>query len=107
MQAELETINERADEAAGMLKLLSHPGRLRVLCRLIEGEMTAGNLAQAVGMSQSALSQHLSRMRDQGLLGARREGNQQYYRITNPDCEALLNLLHNLYCAPGNNYKSV
>jgi DNA-binding transcriptional ArsR family regulator len=69
------------------------------LCRLAQaGEVSVSDLANAVGLSQSALSQHLAKMREEGLLATRREAQTVYYRIANPDAARLLSLLKNIYC---------
>lgn len=82
-----------------MLKTMSNPHRLMVLCQLVEhGEMRVGDLGCSVGLSQSALSQHLARLRDDGLVTTRRESQTIWYRIADARCEALLARLHQLYC---------
>ena len=89
----------KAGEAAGMLKLLSNENRLLILCRLVvAGEMSVGDLAEAVDLSQSALSQHLAKMREDGLVTTRREAQAVFYRIANPNAARLLALLKNIYC---------
>ena len=94
--AELE---RKAGEAADLLKLLANENRLLILCRLvIVGEMSVGDLAEAVGLSQSALSQHLARMREDGLVATRREAQTVFYRIADPNAARLLALLKNIYC---------
>jgi DNA-binding transcriptional ArsR family regulator len=94
--AELE---RKAAEAAGMLKLLANENRLLILCRLaLAGEMSVGDLADAVDLSQSALSQHLAKMREDGLLATRREAQTVFYRIADPNAARLLALLKNIYC---------
>lgn len=88
-----------AAQAAGLLKLLGNEHRLLILCRLsIAGEMSVGGLAAAVNLSQSALSQHLAKMRDDGLLTTRRDGQTIYYRIANPNAARLLAILKDIYC---------
>jgi DNA-binding transcriptional ArsR family regulator len=70
-----------------------------VLCKLAEhGERTVGDLAGDIGLSQSALSQHLTRMRDEDLVTFRRESQTLWYRISDPRIEALLATLYQLYC---------
>lgn len=97
---DLAAFTARAGEVAGMLKALGNRARLMVLCKLAEhGELRVGELAEAVGLSQSALSQHLAKMREEGLVAFRREGQQLFYRIDDPRCEALLVTLHRLYCS--------
>ena len=94
--AELE---RKAGEAAGLLKLLANENRLLILCRLVAGrELSVGDIADAVGLSQSALSQHLARMRDEGLVATRREAQTVYYRIADPDIRRVLALLKSIYC---------
>ena len=73
--------------------------RLMVLCKLVEhGEMTVGDLAREVGLSQSALSQHLARMREEGLVAFRRESQTIWYRIADPRTEQLLASLYTIFC---------
>lgn len=97
MQA--DKLAARAEDVASLLSTLGNPRRLRVLCQLAEaGEMRVGDLAQVVGLSPSALSQHLSLMRDEGLVAFRREAQALWYRIADPRCETLLVTLHTLYC---------
>ena len=92
-------LERKAGEAAGLLKLLANENRLLILCRLaIAGEMSVGDLADAVDLSQSALSQHLAKMREDGLLSTRREAQTVYYRIADPTVARVLALLKAIYC---------
>jgi DNA-binding transcriptional ArsR family regulator len=93
----------KASEAAGLLKLLANERRLLILCHLAgAGEMSVGPLAALVGLSQSALSQHLALMRQQGLATFRREGQTLYYAISDPAAARFLSILKDIYCAkPG------
>jgi len=92
-------LERKAGEAAGLLKLLANENRLLILCRLaIAGEMSVGDLADAVDLSQSALSQHLAKMREDGLLATRREAQCVFYRIGDPNAARLLALLKTIYC---------
>jgi len=96
-----ETFEAQAVEVAGILRALANERRLMILCRLVEsGEETASALAEAVGLSQSALSQHLARMRDEGLVAFRRESQTLWYRIADPRIEQLFATLHALFCKP-------
>jgi DNA-binding transcriptional ArsR family regulator len=89
----------QASAAARLLKLLANERRLLVLCKLAgAGEMTVGSLAAAVGLSQSALSQHLSLMREQGLVSFRRDGQTIYYAIADKGAERILSTLQEIYC---------
>ena len=102
-QLNLAEFTARAGQVAEMLKALANRARLMVLCQLVEhGEMRVGDLADAVGLSQSALSQHLARLRDEGLVAFRRDGQTLFYRIEDPRCEALLATMHRLYCSEEN-----
>jgi len=99
MHIETDRLAEQAGQAAKLMKLLANERRLLVLCKLAgAGEMTVGALANAVGLSQSALSQHLSLMRAEGLVSFRREGQTLHYAIANPVAERLLSTLRDIYC---------
>lgn len=99
--ADIGALAEKAGTAARLLKLLANERRLLVLCKLAAaGEVTVGALAEAVGLSQSALSQHLSLMREEGLVAFRREGQTLHYSIADPAAAHLLSTLKNIYCEP-------
>lgn len=98
-QRELEQLRASAADAAALMRALGHDGRLLVLCTLVaQGECSAGELAQQVGLSPSALSQHLARMREDGLVDSRREAQSVYYRIAEPRVARIVALLKDLYC---------
>lgn len=90
----------RAGEAAALLKALAHEARLMVLCQLLDGEHSAGALQEASGLSQSALSQHLARLRAEGLVATRREAQTIYYRLADPAVARVLDTLAQIYCPP-------
>jgi ArsR family transcriptional regulator, virulence genes transcriptional regulator len=93
------TFEANATAVASIMRSLAHPKRLMVLCTLVErGESRVGDLATQVGLSQSALSQHLAIMREEGLVTFRREAQVLHYRIADPRIEALLAALYQLYC---------
>jgi DNA-binding transcriptional ArsR family regulator len=97
--AAMAELANKAAEAAALLKLLANENRLLILCRLaLKGEMAVGDLADAVGLSQSALSQHLAKMRDEGLVATRREAQTIFYRIADDNAKRLLMLLKDIYC---------
>jgi DNA-binding transcriptional ArsR family regulator len=97
--AALGELEGKAGEAARLLKLLANEARLLILCRLVaEGEMSVGELAGTVGLSQSAVSQHLSRLREDGLVGTRRQAQTIYYRIADANAANVLALLKKIYC---------
>lgn len=96
---DLAALEAKAAEAARMLRLLANERRLLVLCHLAgEGEMTVGALAEAVGLSQPALSQHLAKLREDGLVATRKEAQAVFYRLADPKTARLLELLRDLYC---------
>ena len=89
----------QAGEATGLLKALANERRLLVLCHLAEsGELSVGQMVERVGLGQSALSQHLARLREEGLVATRKEAQTVFYRICDPKAEQLLALLHDLFC---------
>lgn len=96
-----ETFEKQAAEVADILRALANERRLMILCKLVEwGEGNVNALAKAVGLSQSALSQHLAKMRDEGIVTSRRESQTLWYRIADPRIEELFATLHGLYCTP-------
>ena len=92
---------EHAAEASQVLKSIANPNRLMILCTLTEGEKSVGAINSSVPLSQSALSQHLARLRDENLVSFRKEGQSVFYRIRDPRIVALMSRLYELYCAPG------
>jgi DNA-binding transcriptional ArsR family regulator len=95
---DLDALRENAAEAAAMLRMLSHEARLAVLCELVNGERSAGALVETSGISQSALSQHLAKLREEGLVATRREAQSIHYRLADPKAARIIALLHDLYC---------
>lgn len=95
----IQDMENKADEAAALLAAMANSRRLLVLCHLVRGEHCVGALAERVGLSQSALSQHLARMRAQGLVEARRNGQTVYYRLAGDEVLAVLEALYGIYCA--------
>ncbi len=93
-------IQENAARASDLMKLLSHPHRLMILCKLNEGESSVGELAEKIGINQSPLSQHLARMRHEGVVEARREAQTVYYSLAGEEIGAVISLLYDLYCKP-------
>ena len=91
-----------ATRACGLLKVLANPDRLLLLCQLAQGEYSVGELEQLVGLQQPSLSQQLGVLRDEQLVSTRRAGKQVYYSIASEEAMAVMQLLYNLYCQPGN-----
>lgn len=89
-----------AGEAARLLKALANEHRLLVLCHLLEGERSVGQLNAELDLSQSALSQHLAVLREDGLVATRRESQTIYYRVASEAVTAVLAALHGIYCSP-------
>ncbi|MGB0697087.1 MAG: ArsR/SmtB family transcription factor [Rhodospirillaceae bacterium] len=88
----------RSDQAAALLKAMAHPKRLMILCRLNGAEVSVNTLVQESTLSQSALSQHLQKLRDQGLVETRREGTRIYYRLADPAVAQIIATLMAIYC---------
>lgn len=90
----------RAEGAARLLATLSNAKRLLALCHLLHAEQSVGQLAALVGLTPTALSHHLARMRDLGLVATRREGQTILYSLASAEVAAILETLYRLYCAP-------
>ncbi len=88
-----------AKNATDMLKLLGHPDRLMVLCQLKNGEASVGELSRMLNIKQSPLSQHLARMRHEGVVESRREAQTIYYRLSGDKVAQIVTVLYELYCA--------
>lgn len=87
--------------AVDTLKAMANPKRLAILCRLGEGEVCVNELAAEVSLSQSALSQHLAKLREQGLVRTRREQQTIFYELDSPEVSRLIGTLRDLYCNKG------
>lgn len=94
-------MREHAADAAGLMKALGNESRLMILCLLAEGERSVGDLNAVVPLSQSALSQQLARLREQGLVETRRDGQTIYYRLADGPTDRVIHLLHDIYCGTG------
>ena len=95
----LEGFEAKASEAAQMLKALGNEKRLMILCKLLEnGEMSVMALTAEVGLSQSALSQHLAKMREERIVGTRRDAQQIFYHVSDPRVRKILSTLKAVYC---------
>ena len=96
---DLTRFEAKAGSVADLLKAMGNARRLMILCKLVEhGEMRVGDLARDVGLSQSACSQHLAKMRDEGHVDSRRESQTFWYRIADARTETRLATLYQLYC---------
>jgi len=97
-QLDPELFENKAGKAAAMLRALSNDKRLMILCRLCAGERSVGELQKDFGLSQSAFSQHLAVLREQGLVTTRRESQTIYYSISDPAALRIIETLASIYC---------
>jgi ArsR family transcriptional regulator len=98
-ELDLEAFEKNVTEVADVLRVVANERRLVILCKLVEwGEANVTTLADHVGLSQSALSQHLARMREEGIVTFRRESQTLWYRIADPRIDRLFATLYALYC---------
>lgn len=88
-----------AREASDLLKALSHEARLVILCLLVDGERSVTEIEHALQLRQPAISQHLARLRADGLVDARREGKNIYYSLGRPEVHEIIGALHRVFCA--------
>lgn len=94
----ISALRAKAGLASGFLKHLANPRRLVILCELLEGERSVGELEAVAGLSQSALSQHLAKLRRAKLVRTRRQGQTIRYSLADPGIGKLVAVLHDLYC---------
>ncbi len=94
----IEKLEEKAEQVSQLLKLLSAPNRLMILCHLIDAERNVGELCNLVGMKPPAMSQQLTRLRAEGLVTARREGQTIFYSIADENAKKLMSFLYDTYC---------
>lgn len=95
---DFDTMQRNATEAVTLLKGLANESRLMIMCVLTEGEVSVGELNKRIELSQSALSQHLAVLRDQGLVKTRRESQTIYYSLAETPAMNVIELLHTVYC---------
>lgn len=96
----MSRLEAKAEDVAATLTAMANPRRLIVLCTLLEGERSVGDLAEIVGLSSAALSQHLAKMRALRLVTTRRDGQTIYYTLASSEVRAVLETLYRVYCAP-------
>lgn len=95
---EIEQMLENARQASDFLKALSHESRLLILCLLSEGEKSVGDLEEFLAQRQSTVSQQLARLRLEGLVTTRREGNTIYYSLASEDVSTVLDSIYKIFC---------
>lgn len=109
MQAEttmdIDMLRSSAEDASRLMKALSNPARLLLLCQLAQGEQRVGELEAMVGIVQPTLSQQLGVLRDEGLVSTRRESKNIYYQIDSPQALAVMNVLYEQFCNPSKRKK--
>ncbi len=93
-----ELMQRNAAKAEALLKELANAHRLMVLCTLVAGEKTVGELSESIDISQSSLSQHLARLREAGLVESEKRGQKVVYRISSMEAQALLSVLYVMFC---------
>lgn len=98
-QIDLNSMRTKVEEVAKFLNVLSNPNRLLVLCHLSTGAHYVSDLERVVDISQSALSQHLAKLRDEGIVEAKKEGLQVSYYIVDENIKKLLPALYDMFCA--------
>jgi ArsR family transcriptional regulator, virulence genes transcriptional regulator len=101
----LMELQSKAGAAEALLKALANRNRLIILCELLKGERSVTELVSAVGLSQSALSQHLARLRQDALVTTRRDAQTIHYSLSSDRVSRLIALLYELYCAPARETK--
>ena len=95
---DIDGMKKAAHKASRLMKVLSNPDRLLLMCQLAQGENRVGELEELVGIEQPTLSQQLGVLRDEGLVATRREGKGIYYRIDSPQALAVMNTLYQQFC---------
>lgn len=98
---DLDRLHENARRASALLKAMSNEHRLLILCQLLHGEKSVGELERLIGLSQSALSQHLARLRRDSLVQTRRSAQTIFYSLSGAEASAVIQTLYDLYCETG------
>lgn len=94
----LEELEANAARACGLLKAMANPARLMVLCQIADGEKSVGELERCIGLSQSALSQHLAVLRNKDLVVTRRDAQTLYYSLSSHEASAVMATLYEVFC---------
>lgn len=101
----LETLREYSGVMAERLRMLSHPDRLMMLCRMSDDEVTVGEMVELTGLSQSSVSQHLARFRDKGVVAVRPDAQSRHYRLVDPETRDIIAALCKICEARADNAK--
>jgi DNA-binding transcriptional ArsR family regulator len=102
MKMNVDAMEAAADRASDLLKALANRHRLLIICQLIDGERSVGDLAGFLGLRDSTVSQHLALLRRDGLVAARRDAQTIYYSIASDAAREVLSVLYRVYCTPPN-----
>ena len=94
----LKMMEENAPQAVALLKAMANERRIFILCLLLEGELSVGQIAEKLELSQSALSQHLGWLRKDELVSTRKESQTVFYSLNSEEVKSVIQLLHDLYC---------
>ena len=94
----VDALSESAERAAEFLRSVAHPGRLRIVCALMDAELSASELARSARLPGPALSQQAAILEAEGLIGRRRDGRTVFYRLLSPEIKPLAKLLYRLFC---------
>jgi len=97
-ESDLDVMVHNVVDAEKMLKSLANANRLMILCYLLEGEKTVSQLSDLIELSQSSISQHLAKMRNNGMVECEKRGHMAYYHIRSKEVGAILSVLHLIYC---------
>ena len=95
---DLDWMRHQAGQVVSLLKVIGNPDRLLLLCQMLQGEYSVGELEEMLDIHQPTLSQQLGVLRSEGLVATRREGKYIYYRVSHPHVQVILETLHKLYC---------
>lgn len=97
-ELDVPTMRAAANQACALMRVLSNPDRLMLMCQIAQGERCVGELEELLDIRQPTLSQQLAVLREEALVETRREGKQIYYRIASDKALAVMNLLYQMYC---------
>ncbi len=100
MEIDPKRMKRAAADASGLFAVLSSPKRLMILCRLVDGEASVGELAAFAGGTQSGISQHLAMLRNQGVVATRRDAQTIYYRLASEPARGIMEAAYASFCGP-------
>lgn len=101
MPLNLKKMEKKTEVAAAFLSGLASPLRMKILCSLADGEKTVSELIAATGIAQTSMSQHLGKLKDEGIVSFRREHRTLFYTIHHPAALEIMAVLHTHFCKPG------